>query len=516
MNKFRKFIFNGLLITAVSLLMRSVAVSFNVYLSNAIGAVAMGVFTLITTVYGFALTVATSGIGLAATRHIAEAVGDAEKNGISPRRSQLVRAYVKNCVRYSLFFSIGAAVALYLLSDLIGSSLLRDERTVASLKVLAVSLPPIALSSVFSGYFTAVRRVYKNAIVQVLGQGIKIFTCMWLISLFGASDVETACLSIVIGGTSAELISFLVQYVFYLLEGIEQGTNAFEKDSSNKLWHRILHTALPVAFSAYMRSGLITLEHMLIPIGLEKSGSSRDSSLAAYGTIQSMVFPLVLFPSALSGSFAGLLVPEVAGSKAEGDEGRILRIINRVFHAVLTFSIGTAGIMMCFSYELGNTVYPNAGAGRYILMVAPLIPIMYLDTSVDGILKGLGEQVYCMGVNIADALLSVILVWILLPNMGITGYILTVYFTETVNATLSIARLLTVTKVRPNIKDWVIKPLAAIILASAFTRYIASRLTGAITDAWTLAGYIALTAVIYLGMLVVMKGIILKKNPSHP
>ena len=100
--------------------------------------------------------------------------------------------------------------------------------------------------------------------------------------------------------------------------------------------------------------------------------------------------------------------------------------------------------------------------------------------------------------------------------MGITGYILTVYFTETVNATLSIARLLTVTKVRPNIKDWIIKPLISVILSSAAIRYIASRLTGAITGSLELAVYIVLTASVYLALLIMMKGIKLKGNPSHP
>ena len=75
MTRFKKFILNGLLITAVSLIIRAVSVSFNVYISNKIGAAAMGLFTLISTVYRFAITVATSGIGLAATRIVAEAVG---------------------------------------------------------------------------------------------------------------------------------------------------------------------------------------------------------------------------------------------------------------------------------------------------------------------------------------------------------------------------------------------------------------------------------------------------------
>lgn len=509
MTRFKRFILNGLLITAVSVLMRGISVSFNVYLSNTIGAVAMGVFTLVSTVYGFALTVATSGIGLAATRHIAEAAGGDEPFG----KTTAVRCIIKKCVSYALFFSVSSAVLLFLLAPYIGKNILGDQRTVSSLKVLALSLPPIALSSVYSGYFTAVRRVYKNAVITVFGQGIKIFSCIGLITLLGATDVESACLSVVIGGTMAEIGSFALQYILFIFEKHIDPTAKPSRNMEKSALRKVLGTALPVAFSAYARSALITIEHILIPRGLEKSGSSKDLSLAAYGTVHSMVFPLILFPSALSGSFAGLLVPEVAESFAQKDTERIHRIIYRVFFAALTFAIGTAGIMMCFSYELANTVYPEANAGKYILMIAPLIPVMYLDTSVDGILKGLGEQVYCMGVNIIDALLSVILVWLLLPKMGITGYILTVYFTETVNAALSIARLFSVTKVKPRLVEWVIKPLITIILSCSAVRFIASNITGEISGAWELTGYIVLTTGIYL--LIIYITTILNKRKSN-
>ena len=63
--------------------------------------------------------------------------------------------------------------------------------------------------------------------------------------------------------------------------------------------------------SAYVRSGLISIEHMLIPVGLEKHGLTKSNALSLYGIIQSMVLPIVLFPSALISSFAGLLVPEL-------------------------------------------------------------------------------------------------------------------------------------------------------------------------------------------------------------
>lgn len=504
MTRFKTFIFNGLMITIVSILIRTVSVSFNVYISNQIGAVAMGLFTLISTVYGFAITVATSGIGLATTKLVAEAMGAPEKSD-DPHEKTAVFCTVRKCVIYALIFSIGSGVLLYLFSSAIGNSLLRDSRTVLSLKVLAFTLPPIALSSVFSGYFIAVRRVYKNAVVMVVGQAAKIYACVLLLTRLHTKDIESGCLAVVLGGALAEILSFLVQYLLYLTEKRSKTKKMLSRDEEKAITSGILHTALPVAFSAYVRSGLITIEHMLIPWGLERSGNTRDLSLAAYGIVQSMVFPVIFFPSALTSSFAGLLVPEIAESHAQKDTDRIERITNRVFQAVLCFSIGSAGILMFFSYALSDVLYPTTNAGKYILMIAPLVPVMYLDTSVDSLLKGLGEQVYCMGVNIVDALLSVILVWLLLPNLGITGYIVTVYFTEIVNATLSIARLFRVTHVKPRLFSWIVKPMACIIASTALVRLLLSHFVQKIESAWQLTSHIVLTVILYVFLLFVTK-----------
>ena len=75
MSNLRKFLSNAALMALSALAMRSIAVSFSVYVSSKAGAEAMGLFSLIMSVFGFALTVATSGIGLAVTRTVSEAVG---------------------------------------------------------------------------------------------------------------------------------------------------------------------------------------------------------------------------------------------------------------------------------------------------------------------------------------------------------------------------------------------------------------------------------------------------------
>ncbi len=507
MSRLKKFVVSGLIVTVVSLIVRAVSVSFNVYLSNKIGAVAMGIFTLISTVYGFAVTVATSGIGLATTKLVAEASDEQGK------KTPAVRCTVKKCIAYALCFSIATTLILFFFAPIIGTNLLHDARTVKPLKAMALTLVPLALSSVLGGYFIAVRRVYKNASVVILGQAVRIFGCIFLFTILGAEDVESACLSIALGAVASEGISLLVQAFLYLMEKESQKQEELPPCEGRKVRKKLLATAIPVALSAYVRSALVTIEHLLIPWGLERSGASRERSLAAYGIVHSMVFPLVLFPAAISGSFAGLLVPEIAQAKAMDDEKRIERIVERVFSSVLIFAIGTAGMLLCFSGELSDVIYPEVGAGKFILMISPLVPVMYLDTSVDSILKGLGEQVYCMGVNIADAMLSVILVWMLLPALGITGYIVTVYFTEIVNATLSIARLLRVTKITPHPIRWLAKPLLCIVAATASVRCFLSFANISVKTAISLTVQITLTLSIYIFLLVVTNSLpIFKKE----
>ena len=319
MNRLKNFFFSGLLLTAVTIILRAVSVAFNVYLSNKIGAVAMGVFGLISTVYNFCLTLATSGISLATTRLISEGMSKNSKDKFT------VRAVMRQSINYALFFGVLSFVILFFLAEPIGIKALGDVRTVRPLKVLSITLPFISVSSALSGYFIAKRTVYKNALVSILGQFMRIYFCIAFFAVLGASEIESACLSVVAGGTLSEIISLFIQYFLYVFDKkTQENKNAiYEK---KKVRRKILGITLPVAFSAYIRSGLITLEHLLIPWGLKKNGSSRDASLAAYGTVQSMVFPLVLFPSAISSSFAGLLIPEMAEANADNDKKHIVRI----------------------------------------------------------------------------------------------------------------------------------------------------------------------------------------------
>ena len=65
---------NAILLTATMMIMRSIGVIFNVYISNEIGTEGMGLYKLIGTVSMIAITFATSGVSSAVTRIVAEEV----------------------------------------------------------------------------------------------------------------------------------------------------------------------------------------------------------------------------------------------------------------------------------------------------------------------------------------------------------------------------------------------------------------------------------------------------------
>lgn len=467
MSSIKRFLKNAGLLTCTSLLMRTVGVGFSVYISGKVGAEAIGLYSLLSGVYGFALTLATSGIALAVTRLVAEALG--RENG------RLIRTTMRRCIAYAVFFGLLAALLLFSLAETAGLYWLDDPRTVRPLRIMSLTLPLIAVCSAMNGYFTAVRRVSKNAVTQIFEQAVKIGLTVFLLTSVMPSGIENACISLVLGGAAAEILSFSVMLILYIRDRRKFADSGGEAVSGPTVTRKLLGIALPVAFSTYARSGLLTVEHALIPRGLRKNGSSRERSLAAYGTLTGMVMPIILFPSALISSFAGMTIPELAECAARGHTRRIRYISERVLQLSLIFSVGVSGILICYSHELGQVIYSSDEASLYIRLLAPLVPVMYLDSTTDAMLKGLGEQLYSMNVNIIDALISVILVWLLLPIYGIEGYIFIIFLMELINFGLSASRLAMKTGLRPRLFKWVAKPVFCTVLTALISHFLFAR-----------------------------------------
>ena len=107
MRRARQLLLHTSAMTATSLLMRSIALAFQVYVAGKIGAAGIGLFQLVMSVYTLATTVAVSGVRLAATRLIAQQVGR--------RDDAAIRRATGCAMGYSAFFGTAALLLLYYL-----------------------------------------------------------------------------------------------------------------------------------------------------------------------------------------------------------------------------------------------------------------------------------------------------------------------------------------------------------------------------------------------------------------
>lgn len=427
--KNKRLIVNTSLLTATSLLMSLISMAYQVWLTGRIGAAGIGLFSLILSVGFLCSAFAISGVRFAATRLVSEELG--------LRRDAAVAAAMRRCFAYAIAFGLAAMFLLRHFAETIGFLWIGDARTVRPLRIMALSMPFISLSAAMSGYFTACGRVWKPSLVHLTEQLLTVFIVAALLSETEAGDIEASCSAVVTGTVIGDLVSFLLMLLFFLTDR----KPAHGSTASSRLGSRMLGIALPLAFSAYARSALSTLEQLLVPRGLKMSGLSADRSLSAYGTIRGMVMPIISFPACLLSSLAELIVPELTAAQMREDACFIRHSVASLMKKSLGYSAAVALILYIFGDAIGWAVYSSSEAGEYIRLLAPLIPIMYLDTVTDGCLKGLGQQLWCMGINLLDAVFGVILVWTLLPKYAVSAYIAMIYLTEALNFALSILRL---------------------------------------------------------------------------
>lgn len=464
LSKLRNFALNAGILTATSLSLGLAGVAYNAWLTRNLGSAGTGLFSLMMAVYRFAVTFACSGSGLAATRLVAEE--NALKNGAAAS-SAMNRTLI-----YSLFFGTAGGILLWIMSDFAASSMVGDIRAARPFRVLAFSLPFVGVSAALSGYFTAVTRVFSSSASQIFEQLSQMIFTVAVFGIMKPDDLGEACVLVAAGCTVSEGLSLLLHFVLYRIDRKRHPFCGGEKKSAFSVWKRIWEIALPVGASAVLRSALSTVKHLLVPVSLMKSGMTEESALSEYGIVGGMVLPVLTFPCAFLLGFSNLLVPEITRYKTLGEYGKIEKIMSFVFRLTLMFAIGVAAVLICWAEDFAVILYNEPAAGTAICALAPIVTVMYLDSAVDGILKGLGEQVAVVRYNVYDTAMCVGLVYTLVPLFGTAGYLMTIVISEVFNMALSASRLVSVTGFRVDMLRWAVFPSAAAALSTAFSKTV--------------------------------------------
>lgn len=438
MNGDRKIAKDAAILTSAALLMRCAGLAYQAWLARRIGAAGLGLWQLVLSVNVFAATLAISGIRFTTTRLVSEEQGRAGGGSTCGAAAR--------CLVYAVIFGCAACLLLFLGAERIGFLWLGDARSVRSLRILAFTLPLISVSSVIGGYFIASGKAWKTAVTQIAEQLVNVLTVILLLRRTAEADLTACCAAIARGNLTADAASLLLALALFL-PGLPRRTE--QPGRELRLTGRLLRIALPLALSAYARVGLTTLEHLLVPKKLRAGGMGAEQALGGYGTVTGMVLPVIGFPSCLLAALAELSVPELTAAQVRGDMRLIRASVRRLLRIGLVYSAAVTALLFLTAPALGRALFHSGEVGRYLRILSPLIPVMYMDIVTDGCLKGLGQMMRSMAYNISEALLGVLFVLAVLPRRGLGGFLALLYLCELWNFSLSFHRLVKVAGLLP-------------------------------------------------------------------
>ena len=142
-----------------------------------------------------------------------------------------------------------------------------------------------------TGYFTAAQRITTLAAIEVAEQICSMILTLSALSLFAGNDPVRACLCVIAGSGAGSILTLLCLVLLRLRE-------KSPLDTPIQIHNRLARTALPLAIADDFKSGISTLENLMVPKRLALN-TAVSSPLAAFGMVSGMVFPVIMFPAAI-------------------------------------------------------------------------------------------------------------------------------------------------------------------------------------------------------------------------
>ncbi len=440
--------------TLLSLAMQTAGMLFNVKLSDKAGTAAVGLMSLIFTLFSFIMVLANGNILTSTSRFVSEARGSGHEN-------------FSKIMRYSLTFSMclscGFAVISFISADFLGEKMLGSPELSAAVRLIALSLPFASAGSCIRGFFHGIRRVE----IPMRGDVIE-FSCKW-ISLFGGLMLfgGTAYFYIVTAASilAGEIASFCYYAVMYRNAYIDfaskpSGGAPLLTDTPTGY----LKNSMPILVSGYVQMLMSTANELLVPAALLKCSLSTEDALSKYGMFEAMIIPAIFFPSAVLSSLSGIIIPEAALANRCEDKSarkcRLARLTDSIFSKAFAYSFFVAVLFIYGGQVLGTVLCPSDPlVGESIMILAPVIPFIYLEIVLEGLLKGMGRQNFSTVNSLAEYTIRIACVIIFVGKIGFSGVLVSYYASNIIS---NIARIIVVCResgLRFNVVGYCVKPL---------------------------------------------------------
>ncbi|NLY54641.1 MAG: polysaccharide biosynthesis protein [Firmicutes bacterium] len=401
---------NTLLLAATNVFNRAIGFAYRIVLIRVAGREAVGLWQMMIPSYFLFRVLASAGLTTATTRLIAESRA---KGG-----QAAVGQVFRTAILVALGFGLTANALLFLLSGFLAQQVLGDPRTTLAFLIIAPSLPLMALSAVFRGYFQGIEEMKVVSTSLILEEIVYIASTLALIAYTHNRGPGLLIAGLAAGSVLGELVGLGVYLVFY--PWFRPRAYGLQAISSQAL-RGIFHISLPATGSRLLNSLSQVTQSIIIPSRLRAVGWTATQAAVAYGELTGMALNLLFIPSLFTVAMATALLPQVTAAVSRNNWEQAKLVFLRTLNWTAFLSLPAAALFISLGEPLCQLVFGSPYAGRLLALLAWGGLLLYTQQIATATLQGLGKPNLPLLTSVIGTLGSACLLFTLTPIWQIKG-----------------------------------------------------------------------------------------------
>lgn len=505
------FVKGALILTVSNIIVKVISALYIVPLTNLIGEEGMGYLNSAYTIYTIMFIVATAGLPITVSRMIATS----NALGRYHEPDKILK------IALSVYLSISAVVTVSMFFGAKGiAHFLNNSSAEFSFMMIAPAIVLISGVSALKGYFQGFQNMVPTAITNMIEAIIKFVAGIgiaWYLLSKGYSLPIVAAGAIAGVTLGSLLCGFYIITIFVMRKRtlkLSQYLGATPSRPTNEILKEFIFTAAPILLGSLTLNITNAIDLVVIMKRLGASGLTEDVANKLYGSYTSMAVTFFNMPTLIILAISTTILPAMAAAFAVKNTKRIKSSVDYALKSTAILAMPLALGMSVMAQPVLSLLFGSRPYG--VSVAAPLLNILgvaviwlSIGTVSNSMMQAIGKPIIPVYNILIGGTIKFVSNFILIgiPSVRIMGAPISTNLCYFTIMFLNIFWIKKYTGVMPNIKDIFIKPFfaAAACAATAYgTYFYVGKIIGFKLS--TLVG-IALGGIIYLILLLLLKGL---------
>ncbi len=482
---------------------------FRIPLTNWLGSEGMAYYGAAYPIYSLLLIISTAGIPVAISKMVAERTANNNYGG----------AYkvFTTALKFMVVLGFICFAICFFGADLI-AGWIGIPKAALSLKTIAPALFVVPILSSFRGYFQGRQSMNPTAVSELVEQFCRVTVGLACAYMLLSQGLEQASAGATFGasvGSTGGLI--LIASIFlYNKKKIKKqiADNPVKIEPTKSIVWKILAIAIPITIGAAIFPIMSTIDTAMIVNRLEDAGFEHGQAEMMFGLMTGYCGSLIGFPQIFTQAISVSLVPAISAAYEKKNMEEVNENITLSLRATLIMGFPCAIGIFVLAEPVLLLLYPaqpldcHNAAPTLMVMALGIIFLSKVQT-LTGALQGIGKQMKPVKNMAIGAVAKIILTYVLVGiyEINILGAAAATIVAYIVASVLNIRDIKKAVGTKFNFKLTYIRPGIASIVMGVVVYYLHMGLVTFMPGPIATIVAIIVGAVVYLGLILVLKAI---------